>query len=210
MIKKNAPSRFFFILSVLTFIIGSAMAEEPKYKIVKKSGDFEIRKYEPYIIAETVVDTGDIDAASSEGFRRLAGYIFGGNQPKQKMEMTAPVTSQRSEKIEMTAPVTSAKRDGSTVITFMMPSSYTLESLPVPNDNRVILRKVPARTLASISFSGRWTDENFAEHLKELEDWVENEHLVTLGEPILARYNAPFVPSFLRRNEILIELKQTE
>jgi hypothetical protein len=207
---KNAHSRFFLILSALTFMIGNAMAEEPKYKVIKKSGDFEIRRYEPFIVAETVVDTGDIDAASSEGFRRLAGYIFGGNQPKQKMEMTAPVTTQRSEKIEMTAPVTSAKRGGSTVITFMMPSSYAMETLPVPNDGRVILREVPARTLVSISFSGRWTNENFSEHLKELEEWITSERLETFGEPILARYNAPFVPSFLRRNEILKEVRQIE
>jgi hypothetical protein len=210
MASNATRSRFFLNLSVLTFIFGTAMAEEPKYKIIHKNGDFEIRTYEPYIVAETVVDTGDLDAASSEGFRRLAGYIFGGNQPKQNTEMTAPVTSQRSEKIEMTAPVTTASRGSATIITFMMPPSYSLATLPVPNDKRVILRKVSARTLVSISFSGRWTDENFAEHLKELEDWISNEHLVTVGEPFIARYNAPFVPSFLRRNEILLELKQVE
>lgn len=208
--RMNASSRFFFVFLGVIFVLGGAMAEEPKYKVVRKSGDFEIRVYEPYIVAETVVDTGDVDAASSEGFRRLGGYIFGGNQSKQKMDMTAPVTSQRSEKIAMTAPVTSAKRGASTIITFMMPSSYTLETLPVPSDKRVALREVPARKFATLSFSGRWTDENFSQHTKELEDWVKKERLEIVGEPILARYNAPFVPSFLRRNEILIELKQTD
>ena len=181
--------------------------EEPRYAVTKKDDAFEIRLYESYIVAETVVDTADFSEASNVGFRRIAGYIFGGNKVQQKMSMTAPVTTEQSEKIAMTSPVQTEQRGNPVTMTFMMPSEYTLESLPVPNDSRVTLRRVPGRKLAAISFSGRWTEENFREHTEELMKWIEKEGLKVLGWPIVARYNAPFVPWFLRRNEVLIPVE---
>lgn len=190
-------------------LVGASImaAEEPKFKIVKQDKDFEVRQYEPFIVAETLVEAEDYDEASNEGFRRLAGYIFGGNTVRQKISMTAPVTTEASQKIEMTSPVTTERRDRTLRVTFMMPSEFTLETLPVPNDPRVILTEVPGRTMAAIRFSGRWTDENFQEHADELKAWIASQGFKISGEPIVARYNAPFVPSFFRRNEILIPVE---
>ncbi len=181
--------------------------EEPKYTVTKRDHGIEIRLYEPYIVAETVVDTSDFDEASNEGFRRLAGYIFGGNKMKKKISMTSPVTSEESQKIAMTAPVQTEQRGTSLTMTFMMPSEFTMESLPVPNDARVKLRQIPSRKFAAISFSGRWTDENFQEHTEELKKWVDQQGLEVTGPPVIARYNPPFVPSFFRHNEVLIPVE---
>jgi hypothetical protein len=207
-LRRNA-ARLQTTLILLALLIPSiAMAiEEPKYTVVKKDGDVEIRFYDPYVVAETTVDTSDFDEASNEGFRRLAGYIFGGNKVRQKIAMTSPVTTEQSQKIAMTAPVESEQLGGSVRVAFTMPSEYTLETLPVPNDSRVILLQKPGRKFAAIRFSGRWTEANFHEHTDELTTWIQKEGLKVSGAPIVARYNPPFVPSFLRRNEILIPVE---
>jgi hypothetical protein len=193
---------------ILPIISTFAMAiEEPKYTVVKKDDDIEIRLYGPYIMAETVVDTSDFDEASNEGFRRLAGYIFGGNSVRQKISMTAPVSTEESRKIAMTAPVQTEQQGTSLRMTFMMPSEFVLDSLPVPNDPRVTLHQVPARKFAAITFSGRWTEENFNEHAEELKKWIEKEGLKVAGAPVIARYNPPFIPFFFRRNEVLIPVE---
>ncbi len=193
---------------ILPFIPTVAMAiEEPKYTVVKKDDDVEVRLYLPFIVAETVVDTSDFDIASNEGFRRLAGYIFGGNSVQQKLSMTSPVLTEKSRKIAMTAPVQTERRGTVLRMTFMMPSEFTLDSLPVPDDPRVKLRRVPAGKFAAITFSGRWTEENFNEHTEDLKKWIEKEGLKAAGEPVVARYNPPFVPFFFRRNEVMIPLE---
>jgi effector-binding domain-containing protein len=181
--------------------------QEPKYTVAKKDGDIEIRLYDSLIVAETVVDTSDVDEASNEGFRRLAGYIFGGNRVRQKIAMTSPVTTEQSQKIAMTAPVETEQRRSSVRIAFTMPSEFTLETLPVPNDSRVTLSQVPARKLAVIRFSGRWTEDNFREHSEELNAWIEKQRLKISGAPSVARYNPPFVPFFFRRNEVMIPVE---
>lgn len=190
------------------FISAHAMAiEEPKYRVLKNDGDFEIRQYDSFIVAETVVDTSDYEEASNEGFRRLAAYIFGENKSRQKMAMTSPVTTEQSEKIAMTAPV-QTEQSGTTVrIAFVIPSEYTMQTLPVPNDARITLHPVPGRKVAVVNFSGRWTESNFHEHTEELQAWIQKEGLREAGNPIVARYNPPFVPSFFRRNEILIPIE---
>ncbi len=205
----RAVARLHTVLILLVLVIPTnAMAiEEPKYTVIKKDHDFEVRLYEPTIVAETVVDTSDFDEASNEGFRRLAGYIFGGNKVRQKITMTSPVTTEQSQKIAMTAPVESEQLGGSVRVAFTMPSGCTLEALPVPNDSRVILRQKPQRKFAAIRFSGRWTEENFREHTDDLTTWIRKEGLKISGAPIVARYNPPFVPSFLRRNEILMPVE---
>jgi effector-binding domain-containing protein len=181
--------------------------EEPNYTITKQDGDYEIRLYDPYIVAETVVDTSDFDEASNEGFRRLAAYIFGANKVQQNISMTSPVTTEQTQKIAMTAPVETEQQGTSLRIAFMMPSEFTMETLPVPNDSRVTLHRVSARKLAAIKFSGRWTEENFREHTDELLTWIQQEGLKVSGTPIIARYNPPFIPFFFRRNEVLIPVE---
>jgi hypothetical protein len=196
-------------VGVLILVITSiAMAtEEPEYTIIKSNRNFEIRQYDSLIVAETVVDTSDFDEASNEGFRRLAGYIFGGNRIQRKIPMTSPVTAEQSEKIPMTAPVEAERTGTSARIAFMMPAHHTMQTLPVPNDPRVTLRQIPGRKLAAVKFSGRWTEENFREHTDELNAWIQKERLHVVGAPLVARYNPPFVPSFFRRNEILIPVE---
>jgi hypothetical protein len=208
-IRKTSAAQPGLVAALLLLLIPCvAMAiEEPKYTVVKKDGDIEIRLYDSLIVAETVVDTSDFDEASNEGFRRLAGYIFGGNKVRQKIAMTSPVTTEQSLKIAMTAPVQTERSGSSVRVAFTMPSEYTLETLPVPNDSRVRVRQLPARKFAAIRFSGRWTEDNFREHTEELNAWIQKEGLGISGGPLLARYNPPFIPFFFRRNEVLIPVE---
>lgn len=182
--------------------------ESPSYTVLVHAEEFETRQYAPNIVAQTVVD-GDFDSASSLGFRKLAGYIFGGNTSKQKIAMTSPVgmAQNKSEKIAMTSPVGQEIKDGKYVITFTMPSSYTLDSLPTPNDSAVSLSLVPAKTYVSVQFSGIWSESRYQEHLASLRKWITEKNYEAIGEPNYARYNPPWTPWFMRRNEILIEIK---
>jgi hypothetical protein len=180
--------------------------EEPKYTVVRQHEGFEIREYAPYLVAEVVVP-GPSEAAGNQGFRILAGYIFGKNKGERKIAMTAPVAQTPAPtKIEMTAPVSQAATDGGYVVQFSMPSEYTLETLPEPLDPQVKLKEVPGGRFAVIRYSGTWSERNYKEHLEKLERGVEAAGLRTTGSPIYSRYNAPFVPWFMRRNEIWLKL----
>lgn len=193
-----------FGLALCLMFMGTAVQaiEEPTYTVVKQYGTFEVRTYDPYVVAEVVVP-GPEQEAGNQGFRLLAGYIFGGNVSQQKLEMTAPVTQvARSEKIAMTAPVIQTPATEGFVVQFKMPKAYTLATLPKPLDDRVQLREVPAATYAVIRFSGMWTEGNYQKHLQQLQQAMAGAGLVAVGEPVYARYNAPYVPWFLRRNEI--------
>jgi hypothetical protein len=183
--------------------------EEPQYKVLKDYGDgIELRQYSGILIAETEVAAANADEAGNLAFKRLGGYIFGGNQKKQSIAMTAPVSQAKSEKIAMTAPVSQRQaEDGKWLVSFVMPEKYTLETLPIPDDKSVYFKEVPARKVLAIRFSGRWTDENFAEHENLLMASVKSNQLKAIGEPWTARYNPPFMPGFMRRNEVMIELR---
>jgi len=182
-----------------------AMAiEEAKYKVIRRDNNFEIRDYETHILAETVVE-GNLEDAGSEAFKRLFHYISGGNRSGDKVAMTAPVSQQpMGEEIKMTAPVGQRRLEESWAVSFMMPGSYTLETLPEPEDPKVTLRQVPARRIAAVRYSGFWSEKGYLRCKVELESWIERMGLTIVGDPIWARYNPPFVPWFLRRNEILI------
>lgn len=178
--------------------------EEAKYNVVKKDGRFEVRDYEPHILAETVVE-GDIEQAGSKAFRKLFRYISGDNSSREKVEMTAPVSQEPGgEKIEMTAPVGQQGAQGQWTVSFMMPASYTLETLPEPDDPNISLRLVPALRMAAVRYSGFWSEKKYLQHKNKLEAWINEEGLTIVGDPVWARYNPPFTPWFLRRNEILI------
>jgi len=180
--------------------------EEPKYAVVRQYDGFEIREYAPYLVAEVVVP-GPAEEAGNRGFRILAGYIFGKNKGERKISMTAPVAQTPAPvKIEMTAPVTQAAADGGYVVQFTMPGEYTLETLPEPLDPQVKLKEVSGGRFAVIRYSGTWSERNYKEHLEKLERGVEAAGLRTTGSPIYSRYNAPFVPWFMRRNEIWLKL----
>ncbi|MBS2033068.1 MAG: heme-binding protein [Deltaproteobacteria bacterium] len=195
---------------VITLLGASAMATEtPKHQVLARYRDFEVREYPSLVVAETEVE-GDRGEADNEGFSRLAGYIFGRNHSAKKIAMTAPVTEAPVEekKIAMTAPVTEESAGPRRWrMQFMMPSELPLEALPEPNDARVHLRVLPPRRFAAIRYSGRWSQQNYDEHLEQLQAAMQREGLSAKGEPVWARYDPPFKPWFLRTNEILIEVQ---
>jgi hypothetical protein len=181
--------------------------EEPKYTVVREYDGFEIREYAPYLIAEVTVP-GPAEEAGNQGFRILAAYIFGKNRGERKIAMTAPVAqSPAPTKIEMTAPVTQAPVNDGYVVQFSMPGEYTLETLPEPLDPQVKLKEASGGRVAVIRYSGTWTERNYKDHLEKLQRGVEAAGLRTTGSPIYSRYNAPFVPWFMRRNEIWLKLE---
>lgn len=199
---------FRIILSAAAIIIIGAtniMAiEEAPYKVLKKSDKFEIRDYAPHILAETVVD-GDLEEAGNKAFKKLFNYISGENRSRSKVSMTAPVSQEKSgEKIPMTAPVGQQRAQDKWAVSFTMPASYTLETLPVPDDLKITLRQVPARRMAAVRYTGTWSEKNYLQNKLELESWIRKQGLTAVSDPLWARYNPPFTPWFLRRNEILI------
>lgn len=203
-----------------------AMAvEEPKFDVTLKDGNCEVRRYAPAIVAETYVD-GDMDAATRQGFKLIADYIFGNNQlagtaarkVPEKIAMTAPVTAEpvpASGKIAMTAPVTAepvagaASMAGATQwrIHFVMPSQYSMQTLPTPNNEAVKLRAMPAKTFAVLGYSGFNTAARVQEKTDELALWMKSKNLQAAGAPQLARYDPPWTLPMWRRNEIQMEIK---
>ncbi len=185
--------------------IGNVMAaEEAKYTVVLKDQNFEVREYEPHVLAETIVD-GDFDQAGNKAFRRLFKYISGNNNSRQKIEMASPVSQEsESEKIAMTSPVGQQKSQENWAVSFMMPASYSINMLPKPKDPKITLRQVKARQIAAIRYSGFWNEKSYLQHKNKLDVWIKKQRLTVIGEPIWARYNAPFTPWFMRRNEILV------
>jgi effector-binding domain-containing protein len=188
--------------------IDAVAVEEVKYRVLESSGDFELRQYESSLGAETTVE-GDFHEVGNEGFRRLFDYISGKNRKKESIPMTAPVSQEpSSEKIPMTAPVNQEKVGGAWRITFLMPSALTMETLPEPLDSRVKLVKIPGRLMAALSYSGTWSRERYEDKEKRLKELIRQRGLKIEGEPVFARYNPPFMPWFLRRNEVLIPVGQ--
>jgi hypothetical protein len=181
--------------------------EEPKFTVDLHEGAYEIRDYHAAVAAEVIV-TGDQKGAMRKGFRMLAGYIFGGDARRQSIAMTAPVAQERiREKIAMTAPVTQTPSDGAWVVRFTMPSSYSLETLPEPNNPEVKLRAVAPARFAAIRFSGLATKARVEGKTAELVDFARAHDLHTIGPASLAQYNPPWTLWFMRRNEVMIQLE---
>ncbi|EED32876.1 soul heme-binding protein [gamma proteobacterium NOR5-3] len=183
--------------------------DEPSYTVLEKSGDVELRAYDPMIVAETLVP-GAMDSASNQGFRLIAGYIFGKNSARsgeaEKISMTAPVTLQAvPEKIDMTTPVTTEKVGEQWRVHFVMPSEYSMDTLPVPDNPAVRLREVPQAHYAVLRFSGLVNEKKRAAKIAELRQWLKARNITAVGAPELARYNPPWTLPFLRRNEIMIQ-----
>ena len=184
-----------------------AGTEQPPYEVVGRVGDAEIRRYAPQIAAEAVVE-GPVETARNEGFRRVAGYIFGDNTAKASVAMTAPVVQGRepsggSQSIAMTAPVVQQPAGaGSWSIQFIMPSKYTMATLPQPNDPRVRLVEIPARTFAVVRFSGLGREDAVARHEKALDAALAGSSWRAVGEPVTWYYDPPWTVPFLRRNEV--------
>ncbi len=180
--------------------------EEPKFTVESKNEIYEICRYETVIVAETEV-LGGFEDSGNQSFKILASYIFGNNTTEKKIAMTAPASQQpASEKIAMTAPVSQQRSESGYVVHFTMPSSFTLESLPKPNDSRVKIVQMPERRVAVYKYSGSWSESRYKEKLQEFTQALEKDKVKTVGEPVFARFNSPFQLWFLRRNEIWFNL----
>ncbi len=195
-----------FLLAVT--VPASHAVEEPDYDVVQQLGEqVELRRYAGYVVAEVVLDATAADAGN-QAFPILAGYIFGKNKAQRKLEMTAPVTqSTDSVKLEMTAPVTQGAVAGGMRVQFVLPKDVTLATAPEPLDARVRLREEPAALRAVIRYSGTWSQANYDEHLGKLQAALLAAGMATEGQPVLARYNGPMTPWFMRRNEIWLALR---
>ena len=200
----------FTLLTVSSLLVteSTLAVEKAKYTVLEKDDSFEIRQYEAQIVAETFVE-GDLEEVGNEGFRRLYAYISGENTKKQSISMTAPVGQQAgSEKIAMTAPVSQEKKDNRWRITFLMPAEYTLKMLPEPIDERVKLAEEPGRLMAAVKYSGTWSEEGYEKNKALLEEYLRMRGLTKAGAAVWARYDPPFMPWFLRRNEVLIPVER--
>ena len=197
-----------FLLSFLPYLAVDALAiEKAKYEVIESDENFELRQYAPQIVAETFV-AGNFEEVGNVGFRRLYDYINGKNVKNRNIAMTAPVTQEaKSEKIAMTAPVTQERVQGQWRITFLMPAEYTLETLPKPLDPLVQLREEPGYLMAAIRYSGTWSQKRYEKNLSLLQEAIAKRGLKPEGLPIWARYDPPFMPWFLRRNEVLIRVQ---
>ncbi|MEO0881528.1 MAG: heme-binding protein [Pseudomonadota bacterium] len=201
---------FTAILGVLAAPMTASATEEPPHTVIIDDGRFQIRSYEPAIVAEVEV-TGDMRRAGNAGFRPLADFIFGNNTARSDIEMTAPVTrTAASQKIEMTAPVTRVEEGEDTwTVTFFMPDQWTLETLPEPNNPDIKIREIPGEMIATIKFSGRGSEKAHRRKQVELEAWIHEQGYQAAGAPRYAGYNAPFVPGPLRRNEVMIPVEKS-
>jgi len=187
-------------------VIASVGIERAKYTVLAERGQLEVRRYAPQIVAETVVEA-DFDEAGNIAFDRLYGYISGKNRTQKSIAMTAPVEQQRSEKIAMTAPVAQVEADGRYSVSFLMPATYTMETLPAPLDPAVSLREIPARKMAALRYSGTWSRKRYERKRESLEQFIAERGLTIIGPAVFARYDPPFQPWFLRRNEVLIPVE---
>ncbi len=199
------------LLLIIWSLVGyfTSNAEQAKYSVIKKADGYEIRNYPAHIVAQTVVEGARVNGdVFNKGFKIIAGYIFGGNIKKESIAMTAPVAAQgMSEKIAMTVPVTGTPEGNSHVISFVMPSGYTLATLPTPNDSRIKLVPVPEQKIAAITFLGYRTDPLFERMKKELFADLARDNITMIGTPIYAGYNPPWTPPWMNRNEIMVQVQ---
>jgi hypothetical protein len=183
--------------------------ETPAYELLRQDGAFELRRYRGYLAATVRVSASNYGQAVNAGFNPLAEYIFGANHASGRIAMTAPVSAGRAccQKIAMTAPVTAAHSEDEYIVSFTMPSEYSMADLPEPNDPRVVLESVDPHVVAVVRFGGYFSEKSFLRARGELEAWMSDQGLAPAGEPVSAQYDAPWKPGFARRNEVMIPLE---
>jgi len=194
-------------------VFGIRTYETPKYEVILNEGNKEIRYYESYIVAKITMK-GEFKEAQGNAFRILAGYIFGDNEKKQEIAMTAPVVQKpiaESEKLPMTAPVIQSPSEEGWVMTFMMPSAYKMEDLPTPKDKRVSLEKVSARYVAALRYTWFGSKSRYERKANELQEWLASlKEYEPVSSPMYAGYDPPWTLPFFRRNEMMIEIKMKQ
>lgn len=221
-----------FFASAATVALGLGLAhkatavEEIPFKVLKKEKDFELRQYAPFILAETEV-TSRFEDAGELAFKRLFKYISGDNRSpewaKSQIEHVDTVaeisedptpesdhdSEPQGQKIDMTAPVFQQESEENThLVSFVLPPSYSLSEAPIPKNEKVTIREVPEKTMAAIRYSGKWSQANYEKHLEQLTHALEEAGYEVIGDPMYARYNSPYSPRFMRRNEILLEVNK--
>ncbi len=203
------------LISILTTVmltgcslVGIRTAEEPNYRVLQDYGNIQIRQYPPILVAQTEI-TGDYHSSGNQGFRRLAGYIFGKNQSQQQISMTTPVIQeiQTTEQIAMTAPVLQQQTGDKWYMAFVLPDSYTLATAPIPVDPAIKLAEMPSKKLAVLSYTGGLSEQRIKEKSTELTSWLTEHNYMLLNPAQSAAYDPPWTLPFLRRNEIHIEIK---
>lgn len=192
-------------------LFGIRSAEEAGYTILVDQDRFQVRQYKALVVAETVVDKS-FDEAGKIAFKRLFGYISGANRAQAEIAMTAPVMaldedSTGGEKISMTAPVTGEKSTRGWRFAFVLPAEYSLQDAPVPTNPDVNLALVPARKVAVLRYTGSWSEPGYRSNLKLLQDWMHRNQFEAASLPRVAGYDPPWTLPFLRRNEVLIDIK---
>jgi hypothetical protein len=204
--RRAFSAAVFSAIALTAFTMPSRATEEPPYKVIREFAGIELRQYAAYAVAEVVVP-GPAGEAGNQAFPILAGYIFGKNKGERKFAMTAPVTqSAVPVKLEMTAPVTQTAAPGGFLVQFVLPKGVTAASAPEPLDARVQLRDVLPVQVVVIRYSGFWSESNYKEHLSKLQEALRAADLAWTGEAVYSRYDAPFTPWFMRRNEIWLQL----
>lgn len=198
------------ILSGLFFagcsVVGIRTTEEPDYSLIYEEEDFEVREYGEILVAETTSD-GEYSESTRKGFRKLAGYIFGDNTKKMEIAMTAPVMIENENvEIAMTAPVLQQKEDSGWRMQFVMPSEFTINTLPLPNNSDVTLKTLPKSKFAVVRFSGFLSEENIRENSDKLLEWIADKGYTIASQPQSAGYDPPWTIPFLRRNEVMVKL----
>ncbi len=202
-----------FVIVVLWSISGffGSRVEQADYTVIEIKDGYEIREYPAHIVAQTTVK-GSYGESMGNGFRIVAGYIFGGNTKKESIAMTAPVIAQKvggektSENIAMTAPVVATTDGDSQIISFGMPRSYTLETLPTPNDPRVKIVMIPTKKYAVLQFSWYSSDARIKQMQEKLLSALLHDGVMVQGITAYAGYNAPWTPPWMNRNEVLVEI----
>ncbi len=188
-------------------VFGIRSADEPNYQVLNDYGHIQVRQYPALVVAQTEI-TADYKNSSSEGFQRLAGYIFGNNKKQQKIAMTAPVIQeQESETMAMTTPVIQQKSGSVWLMAFVLPSNYSVATAPVPLDLAVLIKEIPGKKVAVIRYSGSLSEQNIEEKSEELKSWLSQQGFRALSPSRSAAYDPPWTLPFLRRNEVHIDIE---
>jgi len=201
-----------FVLWIISGYVPTRNIETPAYSVMETKGDYEIRQYASYVVAETH-QKGSQKESLSGGFRELFQYISGNNTARSKVAMTAPVLQSAEsggQKIPMSAPVIKQGDGGSRLIAFVMPAGSTPEDLPRPKSTVIRLRAVPPRNMAACTFSGYATGDTIRAHTEKLLAALQRDGIQEKSAPQIALYNPPWTPPFMRRNEIMVEIDRAQ
>jgi hypothetical protein len=207
--KKYKQLRMICSTSLLTActVFGIRNSEEAAYSVLENENNIQVRQYQEALVAQTQT-SGNYDESSTSGFKLLAGYIFGENQSKENIEMTTPVLQKsQSEKIAMTTPVYQQENNDTWTMTFVLPSKYTLETVPAPLNKNIEIKKVPAKKVASIRYTGFITSRKIEDNAAQLQSWLDSNGYTSISEPYSAGYDPPWTIPFFRRNEVHIEIE---